>query len=129
MSNSNGLVIESETSGSVIAVPSLEGEAAVDASSSPSSEPPSAPVVFQCIKCSGCIGDSIAMVRADEESQTITLSGVSNIRWSGSVFTSKGGHDVGNTYFAVNCANCEVEIYHVCLSVMSLIIHKYFFYF
>jgi L-lactate utilization protein LutB len=96
-----------------IPVPSIQADSAPEPTGASESEPPSAPVVFQCIQCGLCIGDSIAMLRADEETQTITLSGVSNIRWSGSVFTSKGGHDVGNTYFAVNCANCEVRMTYV----------------
>ncbi len=101
------------SSGSMGPTASTAASKAEEEAAAVQSEPPLAPVVFQCIKCSACIGDSLAMVRADEDTQTVTLSGVSNIKWSSSVFTSKGGHDVGNTYFTVSCANCEVRIRRV----------------
>ena len=70
---------------------------------------PTTPLVFQCIACKNIIGDSIALLNTDEEQQIITLSGVSNIKWSSNVSTAKSGFDVGNTYFTFNCGQCEVE--------------------
>jgi hypothetical protein len=70
---------------------------------------PTTPLVFLCVKCRNILGDSLAIVQTDEERQTITLSGVSNIKWSTSVSTAKNGFDVGNTYFTIACGQCEVQ--------------------
>lgn len=70
---------------------------------------PTTPLVFLCAKCKSIVGDSLALVFSDEELQLITLSGVSNIKWSTSVSTAKSGHDVGNTFFTFCCSQCEVS--------------------
>lgn len=70
------------------------------------------PLVFICAKCKNIVGDSLALVHTDEKQQIITLSGVSNIKWSSSVSTAKSGFDVGNTYFTFSCSHCEVNCFH-----------------
>jgi hypothetical protein len=70
---------------------------------------PTTPLVFLCVKCKNVVGDSLALVHSDEQLQIITLSGVSNIKWSSMVSTAKSGHDVGNTFFTFRCSQCEVR--------------------
>jgi hypothetical protein len=70
---------------------------------------PDTPIIFQCVTCNTIVGDSFALVHSDQEHQTVTLSAVSNIKWSSSVDTAKSGFDVGNTYFLFSCKFCEVE--------------------
>lgn len=72
---------------------------------------PTTPLVFLCMKCKNIVGDSLAMVHSDQQHQQITLSAVSNIKWSSSVSTAKSGHDVGNTYFTFSCSQCEVGVH------------------
>ena len=65
-------------------------------------------IIFQCIKCNTIVGDTSTLVHTNQEHQTLTLTGVSNIMWSTSVDTSISGYDVGNTYFTFSCKHCEV---------------------
>ena len=82
---------------------------------------PTTPLVFLCVKCKNIVGDSLAMVHSDQQHQQITLSGVSNIKWSSSVSTAKSGHDVGNTYFTFSCSQCEVCPHFVKLQNATLL--------
>lgn len=39
-----------------------------------------APSIFQCGKCRSVLGDTLALIDADQEEQTLTLSGTSTRR-------------------------------------------------
>ncbi len=94
-----------------------ESATSSDGASSASAAQLNAALVFQCVKCQCIVGDSVALVKSDESQQSLTLSAVSNIKWSSSVETAKDGYDVGNTYFTFGCAQCGVgqpSFWHSC---------------
>lgn len=72
-----------------------------------SEEEISGPLCFSCSKCRTIVGDSFSFLTSNEEAQTITLTASSNIKRSADVYTSKGGFDVGSTYFNFTCSNCQ----------------------
>ena len=70
----------------------------------------SGPLVFSCISCRTIIGDSFAFLRSDEDTQTVTLSGASNIKRTEDLHTSYQSYDEGSTYFVCKCAICDVDL-------------------
>ena len=68
------------------------------------------PLVFSCSNCKTIVGDSYAYICGNEQAKTITLSAANNIERSADVFTSKGGYDVGSTYFTFACSYCHTTI-------------------
>ena len=69
-----------------------------------------APLVFSCAQCRTIIGDSFSFLHSDEKKRTITLSSASNIERTEDAYTSKGGDDIGSTYFVFNCCCCHTTI-------------------
>ena len=68
------------------------------------------PIVFCCIKCHVIVGDTYALLKTSPEMKAITLTGASRVSRSADVYTSKGGPDVGSTYFRFNCSNCQAVL-------------------
>lgn len=77
------------------------------------------PLVFQCLACRTIVGDSYSFQCSNEEMSIITLTAASNIRRSQDVYTSKAGLDIGSTYFAFSCANCDQNLGRYYLTTSS----------
>lgn len=77
------------------------------------------PLVFQCVACRTIIGDSYSFQCSNEEMSIITLTAASNIRRSQDVYTSKAGLDIGSTYFAFSCTNCDQSLGRYYLTTSS----------
>lgn len=68
------------------------------------------PLVFSCSSCKTIVGDSYAFICSNESLKSITLSAANNIERSADVYTSKGGYDIGSTYFSFACSVCHASI-------------------
>jgi len=88
-------------------------------STSNGSETPSQPktklasrdiLVFQCHTCRSLVGDSSALILADNSLKIIALRAVSCVSLSfmeKDLETSKTGTDIGSTYYSFSCAHCR----------------------
>lgn len=82
----------------------------MDSSKSDNQETITGPLVFSCSGCKTIVGDSYSFMCSNEQLKSITLSAANNIERSADVYTSKGGYDVGSTYFTFSCSSCHTPI-------------------
>jgi hypothetical protein len=75
-----------------------------------SNEDIKAPLVFSCSKCKTILGDTYSFACSNEPLGLVVLTAASNIQRSPEVYTSKGGDDIGTTYFNFRCASCQKNI-------------------
>jgi len=88
-------------------------------------------LVFQCHTCRSIVGDSSALILADNTLKIIALRAVSCVSLSfmeKDLETSKSGTDIGSTYYSFSCAHCRSTLGRVYQTTNSNIdfIRNYF---
>lgn len=68
------------------------------------------PLVFSCASCRTIVGDSCSLVDTNEQLQTVTLSGASNVSRLKERLTSDSPADEGSSYNELQCEGCRAVL-------------------